>query len=106
MISKVCRREWAWNRLKNKSQHFGSVDDEKTRGLKSRAYETKFPVVLCPCAKLSRTFGRARVDTTKKFAVQSIPKTGKLHLRDGFPNLWRMFNQDTMVTALNRRELA
>jgi len=82
---------WQWGLWKNK-------------GLKSRAYVTKFPVVLCQFTTLSRTFGRTHVDTAIKSAVQSIPETGKLHLRDEFTNLWYMRNQDNVVTALNRRE--
>jgi hypothetical protein len=65
----------------------GSGDDEKTRGLKNMAYVTKFPVDLCQFATLYRTFGRTAVDTATKSAVQSIPETGKLHLRDEFTNL-------------------
>jgi len=87
MISKACRRKWAWNGFRNKFQHLGSGDGEKTRGVKSRAYVTKFPVVLHQFAKLSRTFGRTRVDTAIKSAVPSMPETGKLHLRDEFTNL-------------------
>lgn len=64
-----------------------SGDDEKTRRLKSRAYVTKLPVALRQFAKLSRTFGRTRVDTAIKSAVPSIPETGKLHLRNEFTNL-------------------
>jgi len=65
----------------------GSGDDEKTRGLKRRAYVTKLPVVLRQFAKLSRTFGRKRVDIAIKSAVPSIPETGKLHLRNEFTNV-------------------
>jgi hypothetical protein len=72
MILKVCKTKWTWNGLRNKPQHLGSGDDEKTRGPKSRAYVTKFPVVLCQFATLSRTFGRTAVDTATKCAVQSI----------------------------------
>jgi hypothetical protein len=87
MISNVCRRKWAWHTLRNKSQHLGRGDDEKTRELKSRAYVTKFPVALCQFATLSRTSGGTHVENATKSAVQSIPETGKLHLRDEFTNL-------------------
>jgi hypothetical protein len=62
MISKVCKRKWAWNGLRNKPQHLGSGDDEKSRGLKSMAYVTKFSVVLCQFSTLSRPFDRTAVD--------------------------------------------
>jgi hypothetical protein len=58
-------------------------------------YNITFSLVLHKRATSSHICGRADVDTVIKSAVQLISATGKLHLRDGFQNLWQMFNQDT-----------